>query len=156
MEPSGFDNPAQMQAQYPGGVPPQKPWLERNWKWAVPAGCLGVLLIFAAGVAAILALVFGGVRSSDVYKEALARAQRNPAVVEALGAPIKPGLGFSGSIQVSGRSGKADIAIPISGPKGNGTIYAVATKTAGYWQYKTLQVGIDDKSDRIDLLLEEQ
>jgi hypothetical protein len=52
---------------------------------------------------------------------------------------------------VNGGSGDADLTIPISGPKGKGTIYAVATKSAGEWTYSKLVVKIDRTGDAIDL-----
>ena len=100
----------------------------------------------------MLFLVFGTLKSTDVYKTALARAKSDPAVVEALGTPITEGFFMSGSTHVQGTSGDADIGIPISGPKGKGTVYAVATKSAGRWNYSTLEVEVNGRADRINLL----
>ncbi len=134
---------------------PQRSWWSRNWKWVVPVGCLVLLLplLAIAGFAGtIVAIVFGSIKSTDVYEEALARARANPAVVEALGEPIEDGWWMSGHINTSGPSGSADISIPLHGPKGKGTLYAVATKSAGRWEYQTLEVEVDGKAERIDLL----
>jgi hypothetical protein len=60
--------------------------------------------------------------NSDVSKLAFAAAQASPAVKEQLGESIKRGFFTSGSIEISGPTGKADIAIPISGPRGNATV----------------------------------
>jgi hypothetical protein len=57
-----------------------------------------------------------------------------------------------GSISVSGSSGQADLAIPISGPIGKGTIYAVASKAAGQWTFSKLVVEIKATKERIDLI----
>jgi len=130
----------------------QKEWWDRNWKWFLPIGCLGALIVLTAFVATILAVVFGIFKYSDVYMESLAQAQVNPAVIEALGSPVKEGFFVFGSIHVTGPAGEADLAIPISGPKGSGTIYVVATKSAGRWQFTILEVEIKDLEDRIDLL----
>jgi Cytochrome oxidase complex assembly protein 1 len=67
-------------------------------------------------------------KSADVYKEALARATTDPAVIEPLGSPIKDGFLLSGNTNVNGASGELNLAIPISGPKGQGTIYVSANK----------------------------
>ena len=107
-----------------------------------------MVVIFVLG---IVALVFGVMKSSDVYQEALSRAKSNPAVVVALGSPIKEGLMVSGSTQTNGATGQADLAIPISGPQGKGTIYVAATKAAGEWDYSKLEVEIDGTKERIDL-----
>jgi len=77
-------------------------WWKRNWKWFVPLGCFTVALLFLAFVGSIVVIVFSAMKSTDVYKEALARAKADPAVIEAA-------------------SGESNLAIPISGPKGKGT-----------------------------------
>lgn len=131
---------------------PKKNWFDRNWKWFVPLACLWGLAVIAGFCALIVYFVFGLMKTSDVYKEALSRAKANPAVVRALGAPIKEGLFVSGSIQVSGPSGDAELAIPVSGPKGKGTIFLEARKSAGRWSFSKLLVEVDGTTERIDLL----
>lgn len=91
-------------------------------------------------------------KSTDVYKTAVARAKSDSAVTEALGTPIEEGWFMTGKTNVEGTSGEADIGIPISGPKGKGTIYAVAKKTAGRWTYSTLEVEVKESGQRIGLL----
>ncbi|HMJ07275.1 MAG TPA: cytochrome c oxidase assembly factor Coa1 family protein [Chthoniobacterales bacterium] len=134
--------------------PPARGWWSRNWKWFVPTGCL-TFLVLVAGFAVLLAvIIFTGMKSSDVYKQALTRAQTAPAAAAALGTPLKEGWFLSGKINVAGSAGEADIAIPVSGPKGAGTIYAVATKSAGLWTFSTLQLEVKATSQRIDLQTE--
>lgn len=136
---------------------PQPSWWSRNWKWAAPVGCLVLLLpslLLTGFVGGILAIVFGSLKSSDAYRQAYQLARTHPAVVEALGQPVEDGLFMGGSISVTGPSGSADISIPLHGPKGKGTLYVVATKSAGRWQYRTLEVAVDGRDDRIDLLAE--
>ena len=118
----------------------------------MPTGCLTILILIAAFCALIMVVVVGAMKSSDVYRESLAAAQRNPDVIEALGSPIKEGFMFSGKTSVEGPSGEADLAIPISGPKGKGTIYAVAKKSAGKWSYSTLAVEVQKTGARINLI----
>ena len=91
-------------------------------------------------------------KSTDVYKEALARTKADPAVTEALGSPIKDGFLVSGNTNVNGASGESNLAIPISGPKGKGTIYVSATKSLGRWSYSGLVVEVNGTHERIDLL----
>lgn len=128
-----------------------KNWLERNWKWAVPTGCLSMLLLFAAGIALLAYLVFGMIRNSEVCKEAIARARSSQALVDALGTPIEVGWWVSGSINTSGPSGSAELEVPLSGPKGSGTLYLKAIKQAGEWTFSVLVVELEDKR-RVDLL----
>jgi hypothetical protein len=110
------------------------------------------MLVFAAGlVFVIVSIVFGVMKSSDAYKTALAKAKADPRVVNALGSPITDGFFVSGKTNVSGTSGQADLTIPISGPKGKGTIYCVASKFAGEWTFSTLIVEAGETGERIDL-----
>jgi hypothetical protein len=102
-------------------------------------------------VAFIFIAVSGVIKSSDAYKTAVARAKADPRVAAAIGSPIKDGWYVTGSAETSGGSGKADLSIPISGPKGTATIYVVAKKFAGEWRYTKLVVKIERSSEMIDL-----
>jgi hypothetical protein len=117
----------------------------------VPTGCLGLLLLAAGFVFFIVSIVCGAMKSSDAYKTALAKAKADPRVVNALGSPIKDGFFVSGKANVSGSSGHADLTVPISGPKGKGTIYFVASKFAGEWTFSKLIVEVGETGERIDL-----
>ena len=84
-------------------------WWTRNWLWFVPTGCLTLLALFAVFIVSILMIVFGAMKSTDVYKDALARTRASAAVAEALGRPIKEGFFVSGSTMLM-----AQAANPIS------------------------------------------
>jgi hypothetical protein len=131
---------------------PTSNWWKRNWKWFVPLGCFTVALMFVIFVGSILVIVFSAMKSTDVYKDALARAKADPAVIEALGSPIKDGFLMSGNTNVNGASGESNLAIPISGPKGKGTIYVSAQKSLRRWNYSGLVVEVGQTHQRIDLL----
>jgi len=133
--------------------PPPPNWWTRNWKWFVPVGCLTVIALFAAFVACLVLIVAGAMKSSDAYKLALDKAQKDVRVQQRLGTLIEQGMFVSGSTNVSGSAGKADITIPISGPKGQGTIYVDATKFAGEWKFNRLEVGFDGDPQHVDLLV---
>ena len=132
-------------------VPAQPNWWSRNWKWFVPTGCLTLILLFCLFIALIFSVVMGSIKSSDAYKQAVARARANPTVVEKLGTPIAEGYFVSGNINVQNDSGNADLQIPISGPKGKAVIHAVAVKSAGQWEYSRLTVTIEGQPE-LDLL----
>jgi hypothetical protein len=137
----------------PGNPQPPRPhWWARNWKWFVPTGCLGIVLLAVAFGFFIVSIVFGAMKSSDAYKSALAKAKADPRVVNALGSPITDGFFVGGQTNVSGTSGHADMNVPISGPKGKGTIYFVASKFAGKWTFSKLMVEVADSGQRIDLI----
>lgn len=136
----------------PAQTQPAPGWWSRNWKWFVPTGCcLTPLVLGGAFVAFLVVVIFGALKQSDAYKIAVARAKADSRVVAALGSPIEEGWWLSGNTKVNGGSGEADLSIPISGPKGKGTIYAIATKSAGEWTYSKLEVKIDSNGETIDL-----
>ena len=127
-------------------------WWNRNWKWAVPTGCVTLFAISAAFVAVILVFVFAAMRSNDVYRTAAERAKNSADLLSVIGEPIEMGWFVSGSISVNGASGEADLAIPVSGPMGSCSIYAVAKKTAGRWEYEILEAECENEPERINLL----
>jgi hypothetical protein len=118
----------------------------------VPLGCFSIAVLFVAFVGSVILIVFSAVKSTGVYKDALARTKAHPAVIEALGSPITEGLLVSGNTNVNGASGEANLSIPVSGPKGKGTIYVAATKSLGRWNYSGLVLEIAKTHQRIDLL----
>ncbi len=132
--------------------PERKGWFGRNWKWFVPVGCLSFILMVVVFVAAIVYFAFGSIKSSDVYKQALSKTRSNAEVIRELGEPIEPGWLISGNISVNDSSGKADISIPVSGPKKSGTVYVVATKKMGKWDIYGLEIAIKGEEKRINLL----
>lgn len=100
--------------------------------------------------ACIVLFVFSVMKSSDVYKTAVARATSDQRVTAALGTPIREGTFVGGRVNTYGAGGDSNLAIPISGPKGKATIYVVGTKSAGKWEYSKLTVQIDG-GEMIDL-----
>ena len=129
-----------------------KSWLERNPLWKIPLGCFTLFVLIAAFAIILMTVITSSFRHSDVYKQAIAQAAANPQVRERIGEPIKPDWLISGEINVSGSSGKANLVIPISGPRGRGSIHAVAQKCGGIWQFTYLQVDVVNQSSGIDLL----
>lgn len=134
---------------------PQGSWLSRHWGKALAIGCFGLILAFVALFGLIMAVAFGAMKSSDVYKQAVARAKANPVVVAKLGTPIEEGYFVSGNIDASTGRGEAKLTIPISGPKGKATIYADATKRGGAWEFSVLELVFEDGGQKIDLLEEQ-
>jgi len=114
--------------------------------------CIGLVVAAATGIAAA---AFGSIKSSDVYKQAMAEVGSHPEVANTLGTPIEAGWLVSGSISVENAAGDANLAIPISGPKGKGTLYVEATRSAGVWTMNVIQVEVDGRAEPINLLREE-
>jgi hypothetical protein len=130
---------------------PAGSWWQRNWKWFVPAGCLTLLLLFGGSIAAIFYGVSSAMRSSDAVRVPLGRAQADCELRELLGAPIRPGWLISGSLNVTGPSGAADLSIPLHGPRGDATLFVVAAKEAGEWRFERMEVDLPERPDRVDL-----
>lgn len=135
---------------FPTPVP--ESWFSRNWKWFVPTAALGFIVLVALAVGGLVGFVFGLLKSSEPYQHAVAVATSNPDVVRELGAPVSPGWYVSGNINVSGTSGDADLAIPLNGSLHRGTVYVHAKKTEGVWNYDKLEMLVEGREVRIELL----
>jgi hypothetical protein len=121
----------------PGAVPPPKKG--GCLKWAL-IGCLAAIVIGLLGIAAIVIVVFGAIKSTDAYKGARDQAQRDPRVIEALGTPIESGIWVMGNVNVDTNGGNADFEFPISGPKSPAKVHAIATRDTSGWHYSLLTV----------------
>jgi len=127
-------------------------WFSRNWKWFIPTVIVVPVLLIALFIGGIVTLVFGMIKSSEPYQHALAAASQNARVTTELGEPVEPGWLASGNINESGAAGEANLAIPLNGKLRHGTVFVVARKSAGIWRYERLEVEIDGRPDRINLL----
>ena len=132
------------QAQFGGSFqqPPQqqKGCLGRNWKWMLPVGCLGLILGVVLLVGGIVFAAMSAMKSSDVYQGALRAAQAHPAAKQRLGEPVKDGWLVSGNVNYTNGSGHATFDIPVSGPKGSGTLHVRAVNPSGPWMYEKLDL----------------
>jgi hypothetical protein len=130
-------------------------WWRRNWFWVVPVGCLVPVAVCGGGIALIFALALGALKSSDAYKQAVAQAREHPAVQVALGTPITEGAFTSGSLNINNNAGEADLQIPLSGPKGSGSLHAVASLAGGKWTFSSLVLDDASSGEHIDVLAKE-
>jgi hypothetical protein len=65
---------------------------------------------------------------------------------------MKKGWFISGRIEITSVSRHAELAIPISGPKGRGTVYSESRKRAGVWQLTFLEFVDKQSGEHINLL----
>ncbi len=134
--------------------------VKKGNRWALWLTCGFFTAVFlliavcAAFVFGMMALVFGSLKSSTPYQQALFTVQNNPQAVQTLGEPIKAGFLLSGSINLSGNEGDASLQIPVSGPKGKGTIYVEAEKYDNAWHYNRLELQVDGRAAPIPLNVE--
>ena len=136
-------------------APQRSGWWSRSWKWAVPAGCLGLLLTCGLGVGVLVFGVQGALQGSDAYVHGMMRLQQSPAAAAALGAPIESGWTLNGRVEQTQTSGQARMAVPVHGPRGAGTLRLFARrKPNGRWEFSRLLLEVDGRSEPVDLLAE--
>lgn len=87
---------------------------------------LAVLALLAAMLRPKIELWLA-LRESSVVREAVSRINDNPRVAAALGHPVRPGSSVSGNM-THDETGwtEAFLWIPLSGPKGEGTLYSAS------------------------------
>jgi len=101
---------------------------------------LAVAGLFGVGLfAGIFFFVMSLMKSNGAYQGAVEKARKNPEVVAILGEPIEPGTFTTGSINTHNDSGRANLSIPLSGPKGSGTVRVIAEMQLGVWKFKQLE-----------------
>lgn len=131
---------------------PQKSWWSRNWKWVVPVGgCLTVIIIAVLFIGTLFYGVSSALKNSTPYEEAFETASTNEQVLDALGEPVEQDGIFKGSIKIENDGGKADIKVPIKGPKGTAVLHVVGEKQHGHWSYSTMTVTLDGSGEVIYL-----
>jgi hypothetical protein len=135
-------------------MPVQRPsWFSRNWKWFLPTVIVGPILLIVVFIGGLFTLGMSVIKSSEPYQYAVSMAVNDARVADQLGAPITPGWYAGGRFNASGRSdGDVDLMIPLNGKLRHGTLYVTGVKSAGIWRYQRLQVAIDGKLGRINLL----
>lgn len=126
-------------------------------------GCVGVPLLLVVGCFALAGGGFLWMRSSLPDQPALERARANPAVVAALGTPLESRIFGDTNVMVydskssnEESSTKASYSIPISGPKGKGTILIEGEKRRGTWLYRRMELTIAESGATIDLRTPEE
>lgn len=136
----------------PNAPPRPKSWFEKNWKWFVPLTTVGALLLAFAFVAAAYLFASSIIRNTFPYQFATQHALESPVVAERLGTPLRIGWFVAGQINYTKSEGIAHLQIPVSGPKGKGTIVLDGKRRAGHWEFDTLELDVAGSSESIDLL----
>ncbi|MFY0570883.1 cytochrome c oxidase assembly factor Coa1 family protein [Archangium lansingense] len=129
-----------------GQLVPQQGWWNRNWKWALPSGCLALLLTCGClGPLIFGATIWQSLQGSGVLVDAVTQAKQSVDVREVLGEPIESGsVPQQFSINSSDEKGAASFAVPLKGPKASGTLYGEAYKSGEEWTFTTLKVEVPD------------
>ncbi len=124
---------------------PQPSWWKKNWKWAVPlGGCFTLIIVAVIAIGSIFYGVANAIEDSQPYEFALEKINSDEDLVNALGAPIEKDGVVNGSWNYSNGKKSAKMTIPISGPKGSGTLFVEATREDEDWTYHVIRVEIED------------
>lgn len=116
-------------------------------------GCAAIATSVVVLFVAIFSVVMYFIRSSDGVEEAVRMAGQNAAVVNAIGEPMEIGWFVNGSIKGAGVGTKVEVNIPLSGPKGSGTLVAHGFReTEQKWNFSVLSFAPENSADAINLL----
>ncbi|HVG57859.1 MAG TPA: cytochrome c oxidase assembly factor Coa1 family protein [Hyalangium sp.] len=140
-----------METSPEGNMAPRGGWFSRNWKWAVPVGCLGIIAscICVGAIAGYMG--FNAVKNNAAYLQALTIAMGDDEVQATLGTPIDPGtFPQESSVKYDNGRGTARFAMPLKGSKVEGVLRVEAIKTGNEWEYQVLQVDVPGR-EPIDL-----
>lgn len=116
-------------------------------------GCGAVALAVLTFASMIVMVVFYFIRTADGTEEAVRRARQHPEVLAALGEPIEVGWLITGNVNGTGVGSTVKVSIPLSGPKGSGTLAAHGWReTEQTWNFSVLSFAPKDASSAINLL----
>ncbi|SRR5581483_6207882 len=90
--------------------------------------------------------------TTEPYKYSTELLINDPEASAMLGPPVKIGWRIIGAVNESGKSGDAELSIPVKGSMNKGTLYVIAKKTMDAWHYDSIQLGVEGQSSRLDLL----
>jgi len=103
-------------------------------------GCSVLIVLGVCAVIAVVLFVFGVIKRTDVYKDALEKVRNDQRVVAALGQPINPGFWVTGNVDANNQKGTASFDFPVSGPNGSAKVHVVAQTEGRKWEYSELVV----------------
>lgn len=120
-------------------------------RWAI-AGIIVWVLVLGFFVL-IFTSVFGALKGSDAYRMSMEEVRASTAVQAALGQPIDTGFFVTGNISLNADGGgRAQLRIPLKGPRGAATAYSQAIRNAGAWDLRLLIVRIPGREDPIVII----
>jgi len=114
----------------------------KKWIFIISGVLLFLLLLIGGCCAAIFFGVTKALKSSDVYKMSIDRAQASPCAVSKLGQTITGGTP-QGSINENNGSGSADVTISVEGPQANGKLHTVASRDNSVWTLTSVTLNVN-------------
>lgn len=134
-----------------GNMAPQRSWWSRNWKWAAPVGCLGLIGSCGCLTVVLIALGFGAAKNSTPYEQAVSIAKSDSEVQATLGPPIESSWSMQSSVHLGDGQSTAEFSVPLKGTKKEGVLHIQASKSGKEWEYQVLQVEVPGQ-EPIDLM----
>ena len=131
-------------------------WIARHPGRAVAAGLASVALLLAISWGAVFFIVVGALRTSVPARMAVKKAAANPAVVDALGQPLRERWLVTGVLHTRTSKNRtpahARLKIQVAGPHGKGKIMTTAEKQSGQWVLTQCTITFAGDADSVDLL----
>lgn len=141
-----------MEMNQEGNMAPQRSWWSKNWKWAVPVGCLGLMASCCGATLVAGALGWNVITNNPASTRALEIAKADSEVQAVLGTPIQTSpLKQQNNVQYANGQSRAEAAIELDGPKADGVLRMEAVKSNDEWIYRVLQVEVPGQ-EPIDLM----
>jgi hypothetical protein len=117
--------------------------------WAIWGALIWIVAILLGG--GLIGGIFYVLKQSEAYQLGISRLKTSAEAADVLGTPISTGIP-SGSIRISGESGRAVLAFSATGPKAAGRVFVEAFKRGGVWSLRSLTLRVDGRDGVIDLL----
>lgn len=136
-----------VQARRAGSMPPVVAMDPIAWRRVA----LGALAL-AAGVAGFLWVVVAEVRGSAAYQGALAIARGHPALVGAIGEPMRETWMPEAHWSAHDGESRAYLVFALRGPRGSARIEAASRYEGGAWRTEREVARVTGRADPIDLL----
>jgi len=125
----------------------EKSWWKRNWKWFLPIASftlIAVVLFFSSGLGGHMTDFAQAYSDTELYENAIAKAQRNKKVTNLLGElePIDKLAILEGEVRYSNHNKSVDLSIRVKGSKRKASMDISADKINGEWNYRKINIRI--------------
>lgn len=120
------------------------------------AGLASIALLVAVSWGTVFLVVVGALRNSVPARMAVRKAAANPAVVGALGRPLRERWLVTGDLHTRTPQNRspahAHLKIRVAGPRGKARIETTAEKRSGHWVLTECTIKLAGDDDAVDLL----
>ncbi|AUP77657.1 cytochrome c oxidase assembly factor Coa1 family protein [Flavivirga eckloniae] len=125
----------------------RKSWWKRNWKWFLPLmsfTLISIVLFFSSGMGGHMTDFAQAYADTELYENALEKAQRNKRVTDLLGElePIDNLAILEGEVCYSEDNKSVDLSIRVKGSKRKASMDISANRINGEWNYNKINIRI--------------